>query len=165
MRKTTFTTLNRSTKRAQSIINAYNNANATTLDDVYPTHYSSAKASAYKECVAMMNDNHGNDLKIIGACTTNFSVSFTFVNDNGKKCLAYLTHCNNFVIELNDDDTNDDWVEKFSKDYDGLCDTTKKHLANACPHITSREQAEGIMQMSKMFDILFRMNDNNKGTN
>ena len=166
MPKTTFTKLNKTTQRAQHIINAYDNAWATELYQVYPTHYSSAKASAYKDCVALMNEVGGSDLKITGACGNFFSVAFHFVKD-GKYCLAYITHSDNYVIELRDaydtDTMNDtEWYENFEKDYNGLCDTTKKHLANACPHITSREQADGIMRMSKMFDILFRMNDNNK---
>lgn len=51
----------------------------------------------------------------------------------------------------------DAWFNAFKKDYDSLSDETKKHLANACPHITSREQADDIMAISKAFDILFRL--------
>ncbi len=54
------------------------------------------------------------------------------------------------------------WFKAFKSDYDSLSDTTKKHLANACPHITSREQADDIMKVSKVFDILFRMDEENK---
>lgn len=167
---TAFTKLNKNTKRAEKIIRAYENAWATQLCQVYPTHYSSAKASAYKDCVEIMNDLGGSDLKITGACGNFFSVAFHYVKD-GKYCLAYITHANNFSIELRDaydtDSMSDDeWLDNLKSDYDGLCETTKKHLANACPHITSREQADGIMRMTKAFDALFRFDEEKaKGTN
>lgn len=160
--------INNGTQRANHIISAYDNAWATQLYQVYPTHYSGAKASAYNDCVELMKQLGGHDLKITGACGNFFSVGFIFVKDN-KKCLAYITHANNYYIELEDaipsDSMNDDeWFNDFENRYNKLSDTTKKHLANACPHITSREQADGIMKMSEVFDILFRL-ENNEGTN
>ncbi len=56
----------------------------------------------------------------------------------------------------------DKWFENFKKDYDGLSDTTKKHLANACPVITSKEQADEIMKVSKVFDAMFRLEEGNQ---
>lgn len=170
MRSDNFTKLNRTTQRAKDIINSYDNAWATQLYQVYPTHYSGAKASAYKDCVDLMQKLGGHDLKIVGACGNFFSVGFIFVKD-GKKCLAYITHANQYAIELEDarpsDSMNDDdWLDDFENRYNKLGDTTKKHLANACPHITSREQAEGIMRMSEIFDVMFKLcdDDNKEGT-
>lgn len=54
------------------------------------------------------------------------------------------------------------WYVGIKKDYDGLCDTTKQHLANACPNIETKEQAEGIMVASKAFDVLFRLEEQEK---
>lgn len=162
-----FAKINKTTKRGQHIISLYDNAWATQLYQVYPTHYSGAKARAYDNCVNLMKEVGGHDLKILGACGNFFSVGFIFVKDN-KKCLAYITHGGNYYIELEDarpsDSMDDDaWFDDFKKRYDALDSETKKHLANACPHITSREQAEGIMRMSEGFDILFRLTGD-KGT-
>lgn len=159
-----FTKINRTTQRARDIIRSYNNSSATQLWHVYGS-YSGAKARAFDDCMHLMNEVGGHDLRITGAGNTNFSVAFTFVKD-GKKCLAFITYRNNFVIELEDatpsDAMDDDaWFDDFKNRYDHLSDTTKKHLANACPHITSREQAEAIMKTSEVFDVLFRMEEKN----
>lgn len=171
MRSTEFTKLNKTTERARNVIRSYDNSGMYQLWHAYPSHYSGAKARAYDECVELMKAVGGHDLKIIGAGSHFFSVGFIFVKDS-KKCLAYITPTYNYAIELEDarpsDGMNDDeWFDDFKNRYDKLGDTTKKHLANACPHITSREQAEGIMRTSEIFDVLFKLEENDKkeGTN
>lgn len=159
-----FSKINKTTERGQRIISSYNNATAYQLWHVYGS-YSGAKARAYDRCVNLMKSVNGHDLKILGACSNFFSVGFIFVED-GKKYLAYITHANDYAICLEDADksdalNDDDWFEDFKKRYDALDETTKKHLANACPHITSREQAERIMKMSEAFNVLFKLE---KGT-
>lgn len=156
-----FEKINSTTERAKNIIRSYDNSCATQLWQVYPTHYSGEKARAYKECVEMMNNLGGYDLKIISYAKTNFTVGFIFTKDN-KKYLAYITYKNNYKIELgkasaSDKLSADEWYDDFKNRYDNLGDTTKKHLANACPHITSREQADSIMKVSQVFDLLFKM--------
>ena len=55
------------------------------------------------------------------------------------------------------------WLNKFKKDYKSLSDTTKKHLANADIELTSVEQAEDVMRISKVFDEMFRLVDGKEG--
>ncbi len=157
--------INSTTQRGERIVSSYNNSSATQLWHVYGT-YSSAKARAYQDCVDLCNSVNGYDLRITGACSNFFSVGFIFVKD-GIKCLAYITHCGDYYVPLEEakpsDALNDEeWFKDFEKRYNALDPVTKEHLAKACPHITSREQAEGIMQLSEVFNILFKLE---KGTN
>ena len=55
--------------------------------------------------------------------------------------------------------SDEEWFDDFKSKYDGLCDTTKKHLANSDVFITSKEQADAVMNMSLIFDMLFRMEE------
>jgi len=64
-----------------------------------------------------------------------------------------------YKMNINDttsNQTDEEWFDDFKSKYDSLSDTTKKHLANADIMITSKEQADAVMNMSLLFDILFR---------
>lgn len=93
-----FTKITPTSQRGKAIIRSYENSDIYTLREAYAYSYSRAKERAYDDCVAMMNELNGYGLRITGACGTNFSVGFVFVNDDGKKCLAYITYRNNYVI-------------------------------------------------------------------
>ena len=90
------------TKRQENIISRYYASKATTLRDVYKS-WSSRKEEAYMDCVRMKVDLDGDNLRIIGANTDKFSVGFTFTNDDGEKCLMYITPSRNEVIRLEED--------------------------------------------------------------
>jgi hypothetical protein len=75
-----------------------------------------------------------------------------------EKRLHCFTLCINAKAQ-SEKDAFEAWFNAFKKDYDNLSDKTKKHLANACPHITSMQQAQDIMQVSKAFDVLFRLEE------
>lgn len=46
------------------------------------------------------------------------------------------------------------WFNAFKADYDKLSPKTKEHLANSGVEVTSVEQAEDVMKISKAFDTL-----------
>lgn len=64
-----------------------------------------------------------------------------------------------YAMDVNDttsQQSDDEWFDDFKTKYDSLCDTTKKHLANSGVMVTSKEQADAVMNMSLLFDLLFR---------
>ena len=63
------------------------------------------------------------------------------------------------VNETTSQQTDKEWFDDFKSKYDSLRDTTKKHLANADIFITSKEQADAVMNMSMIFDLLFKMEE------
>lgn len=54
------------------------------------------------------------------------------------------------------------WFKAFKADYDSLSDDTKKHLANSGVVITSVEQANDVMKISKTFDAMSRLLSDDK---
>lgn len=53
----------------------------------------------------------------------------------------------------------DEWVDNFKKDYDDLHPEIKKRLADSDIILTSQEQADDLMKMSKMFSIMMKLTD------
>ena len=54
------------------------------------------------------------------------------------------------------------WFKAFKADYDSLSDDTKKHLANSGVVVTSVEQANDVMKISKAFDAMNRLLSDDK---
>jgi hypothetical protein len=155
--------INLNTKKAQGIIDSYYKTPYRSLDQVYDFHHSSAKDNAMARCERIMRGLKGTDMLITSHNKWFFTVAFRFVKD-GKSCLAYITPKGDYYIELRDandkDSLNaDDWYNRTKAEYDGFCERTKKHLANACPTLNSREDVDDIMRVSKAFDAMFRLLD------
>ena len=91
-------TLNNKTKKAISMINAYNYASDYNIYQAYKKP-SYNKVKAWETCKKQCLENNGKNLKIIGHNSSYFSAGFTFEKDN-KKYLFYITYANNFIIEL-----------------------------------------------------------------
>lgn len=62
-------------------------------------------------------------------------------------------------VELEEDKIDDEFVEQFKKDYDGLHPRVKAILAQSGVMVHSKEQAEDLMKMSKVFSLLFGLED------
>ena len=93
--------INPNTKRAQGIIDSYNNARYRSLNQVYDFHHSSAKDCAMARCERVMRGLRGANMLITSYNTRFFTVAFRFVKD-GKPCLAYITPKGDYYIELRD---------------------------------------------------------------
>lgn len=74
------------------LANAYNRYEDSCMYSLYDAYgrFSRAKEEAYEDCLRCERDHNGRGLKIIGACTSNFSVGFLF-EDNGVECFMYIT--------------------------------------------------------------------------
>lgn len=152
---TNFTKLNRATKKAQGIIDAYKASNACTLWDVYGK-YSSEKRRAFDDCTATMQANNGYDLKIISASKYLFTVAFLTINSDGNRCLMCITRNNNYVITLNVDDIHD-WMDDWMARFNDLDENNKKRILNSNVNITSRAQADEMLRFAEQWDVLFKM--------
>jgi hypothetical protein len=86
-------------KRDTRTVEAYNNATATTLRQVYG-RYSMKKEEAYNNCIRLKVEMNGRDFRIIGASAYLFSAGFVFDNEQGEECLMYITKGGNRVIKL-----------------------------------------------------------------
>lgn len=83
-------TINKNTKKAQRYINAYEQAGAKYLWDVYAT-WSDDKAAAYQDCSSLAVDyNAAGTLRIIKACTNFFTAAFKA--DDGLHVLTSMYH-------------------------------------------------------------------------
>ena len=69
------TTVNKNTIKGQNFINAYNTSSAASLADVYGRP-STAKTRAEHFCRVLMNDENGEDFRIISANTFAFSAAW-----------------------------------------------------------------------------------------
>ena len=85
-------TINNTTKKAQSYINAYNSSDIYSLKQAYgrPSH---EKTRADYNCRMMMQEEGGHGYKIIGYCRNFFTVAWIAGKD-----LRIETACNSFVI-------------------------------------------------------------------
>lgn len=78
------------TKKAQSRIESYRKATATSLRDVY-TSWSDDKEKAYRRCIQMKVDMNGYDFRIISANGWKFSCGFLYRDGDGIEHLMYIT--------------------------------------------------------------------------
>ena len=85
-------TINNNTKKAQSLINAYNRSSIFTLREAY-ANPSTAKTNADYSCRMMMQSEGGHGYKIIGYNCNFFTVAWIAGKD-----LRIETACNSFVI-------------------------------------------------------------------
>ena len=89
------------TQRQSQMVNSYRRATATDLHGIYTT-YSSKKAKAFEYCKELMKEHNGSDLRVIGGSSYSFSAGFKFTDDEGNKCIMYITKGHNTVIRLED---------------------------------------------------------------
>lgn len=89
------------TKANKRYYNQYLNSTARELHDVYGT-YSAAKAGAMAYCRELQYDMNGYDGRICSANIFQFTYAFQYVNESGKKCLAYITARHNRFFEIED---------------------------------------------------------------
>ena len=85
-------TINNTTKKAQSFINAYNRSDIFSLREAY-ANPSTEKTRADYSCRMMMESEGGHGYKIISYNTFQFSVAWIAGN-----ALRVETACNSFVI-------------------------------------------------------------------
>lgn len=92
--------INKNTQQAQGIIWSYEHAdNSGRLEEVYQS-YSAAKARAYRYCLELKEKLNGFDARITGANTFFFSYAFQYCDEDGVLHLAYITHANDYTVEL-----------------------------------------------------------------
>lgn len=87
------------TQREQSVIERYNRSEKTELYHAYGK-MSTEKRKAWDKCVALRASHNGNNLKIIGANRYQFSAGCIYTNDEGKKCLLYITKAGTETIQM-----------------------------------------------------------------
>ena len=77
-------------QRQASIVERYNRSDKDELYQVYGSA-SSKKWEAWRRCLALKSSHNATDLRIIGANRYQFSVGCKFTDDEGNKCLLYIT--------------------------------------------------------------------------
>lgn len=90
------TKLNKTTKRAESWIRAYNNSSYYSIDDFYKS-CSSAKYRAEDDCKKRMLSIHGYGYKVLGGNSSFFTCGY--LSEDGNT-LYIETQCNTFEIAL-----------------------------------------------------------------
>ena len=95
------TIANKNTKKAQSMIKAYNfyknKNNGDSLYQIYK-NYSYNKEKALNYCKMLKHDLNGFASCFCGHNYDYFTYAFLFNKDN-KTYLAYITYANNYMIE------------------------------------------------------------------
>ena len=87
------------TKRFEGVYNSYCKSWASDLYDVYNS-FSKEKRDAYNYCRELQLKYNGRNFKIIGACNNFFSAGFEYVNNEGKTMFVYITHTNDYEMEV-----------------------------------------------------------------
>ena len=87
------------TQRQQSVVDRYNRSSMTELYEAYGK-FSGKKREAWDKCKALRYKHKGKDLKIISANRYQFSAGCTYTNDEGKKCLLYITKAGTETIPM-----------------------------------------------------------------
>ena len=87
------------TKQQQSIVDRYNHATKTSLDECYNT-CSFYKTRAEYLIKQEMLDKNGRDYRILGYNCNFFSCAYTYTNENGNDILVYHTAYKRQEIEL-----------------------------------------------------------------
>ena len=95
-----YVVINPNTDRAYNIYSAFLRSSDSTLDDAYG-RYSHAKANAYEYCRDRERECNSYDGVITGHNTCTFSYAFT-CSDNGRDYLVYITHANDYAIDITD---------------------------------------------------------------
>lgn len=87
------------TKQQQSIIDRYNHATKTSLDECYNTcsYYKTRAEYLIKQ---EMLDKNGRNYRILGYNCNFFSCAYTYTNENGNDILVYHTAYKRQEIEL-----------------------------------------------------------------
>lgn len=93
-------TLNNTTEKAQAMFRAWKLSDCFDIYEAY-SRPSGAKVIAWHTCQKQCEEKNGYGLKITGHNSSFFSAGFMFEQD-GKKFLQYITHCNDFIIELSE---------------------------------------------------------------
>lgn len=90
--------LNKNTKKAKNLIDNYNNAKTTRLNEIYK-NASNYKWRAYYNILEDMKEDNGERLRVFNANCMQYSAGYTFTKDN-KKFLKYYTKDNLYLIEI-----------------------------------------------------------------
>ena len=103
------TTTKKLNKKQQSILDAYNNSDKTTIYDAY-TRPSQAKINSYYNLVNYFNKNFDvYGYRITGANTFNYSITFITTTNNNpfdieqtetQKTVHYITANNTYTFDI-----------------------------------------------------------------
>lgn len=91
-------TLNNTTKKALDMVRAWKLSSCYDIFEAYERP-SYNKVRAWETCKKQCEEKNGYGLVITGHNSSFFSAGFMFEQDS-KKYLQYITHCNDFIIEL-----------------------------------------------------------------
>ena len=88
-----------STKTGQALLSRARHYQGTELSDIYG-RYSSAKASAMRDCKARCNATNGKNFRIISHNGWGFSVAWEYVNDvTGEIMTRIETPSGTYIID------------------------------------------------------------------
>lgn len=91
--------LNKNTKKAKAMIQAYNNASYCSVEHLYKNpSYFKTRAEAY--ILAQMHKKNGYDYRVTGGNFSTFSCAYRFMLDDNTEFLCYETAYNTYLIEL-----------------------------------------------------------------
>lgn len=91
--------LNKNTKKAKSMVQAYWNAKYNTIEQLY-INPSQFKKEAERAIFSKMLQCNGYDYRVIGGNSCTFSCAFRFMLDDKTEILCYKTAYNTYLIEL-----------------------------------------------------------------
>lgn len=93
--------LNRDTKKAQALIEAFKRSTkGQWLGDVYGT-YSAEKYTAWLYCLRLQESLRGSGLTVTSHNCWYFSAAFIYADpDTGEATLAYITASHDYAIKL-----------------------------------------------------------------
>ena len=86
-------------KQYEGLYENYKRATAKELREVYGT-YSQKKEEAMRDCKELQYNMNGYDGRICSANTFQFTYAFQYVNESGRRCLAYITAAHNRYFEI-----------------------------------------------------------------
>lgn len=88
-----------STKTGQALLSRARHYQGTELSDIYG-RYSSAKASAMRDCKAWCNATNGKNFRIISHNGWGFSVAWEYVNDETGEIMTRIeTPSSTYIID------------------------------------------------------------------
>lgn len=88
-------------KRQADIVRRYNRSDMTELYQAYGSA-SKEKWEAWRRCIAHKLSHNGDDLRIIGANRYQFSAGCKYTDEQGNKCLLYITKSGIETIKMED---------------------------------------------------------------
>ena len=86
-------------KLGQHYVRAYEVSTWYTLKDAY-IKPSAEKQAAFKYCCKKCEAEDGYQLKVISACSQQFTVAFQVKNSFGATELRVITRCNDYLIHF-----------------------------------------------------------------